>query len=75
MNDPIKTAKRAGRASTPIAVEGAAGWAPGSPEPQSTIDRQAGTRGDLPKNWLSGFRSMPGFDKSGPSGSRYGKRK
>ena len=75
MDDPIKTAKRGGRASTPIAVEGAAGWAPGSPEPQSTIDRQAGTRGDLPKNWLRGFGSMPGFDKSGLSGGRSDKRK
>jgi len=73
MNDPIKTAKREGRVSKPIPVVGAAGWAPGSPEPQFEIDRQAGSRGDVAVNsWLRGggedATRMPNFDHSGPSG-------
>jgi hypothetical protein len=72
MKDPIKQAR--GRASTPIKVENAAGWAPDQHAPQSPDDRPApGGSGDVAKGWLRGFgggEAMPGFDKSGPSGSR-----
>lgn len=77
--DPIRAAKQRGRASTPIPVENALGWAPDQSGPQSLEDKPApGSSGDVAKGWLRGFgggEAMPGYDKSGPSGSRSNNRK
>lgn len=77
MRDPIAAAK--GRASTSIPAS--LGKTQNESAPQAPEDRPApGHDGEVsPDSWLRGANEdacdMPGFDHSGPSGSRYDKRK